>query len=191
MQMLWKKISDLWVTKRLTIAKDATIVTQNADGTESTITASELRTLDPGSRIVTTTATALSLAITTAAERVILVNTNSTVANTVTLPLATGSGAKITVINNIAQTQGSVVVAANGTTNTLKGVAYMVNATITNNAQAFFTSATSDKVTFNLTTTGGATGGDIVEAWDTATGVWTVQVRSATNGTAATPFSAT
>ena len=191
MQMLWKRISDLWVTKRLTIAKDATIVTQNADGSESTITAAELRTLDPGSRIVTTTASALSLAITTAAERVILVNSNTTFANTVTLPLATGSGAKITVVNNIAQTQGSVVVAANGTTNTLAGVAYMVNATVTNNAQAFYTSATSDKVTFNRTTTGGGTGGDIVECWDTATNVWTVQVRSATKCTTATPFAAT
>lgn len=157
-----------------------------------TATAAELnRATDISARVVTTTATALSLTVTEHAERIVLVNSNTTVANTLTLPLATGTGAKFTVINNIAQTQGSVVVAANGTTNVLNGVAYMVNSTVTNNAQAFFTSASSDKVTFNRTTTGGGTGGDKVVAIDSSSGVWTVEVFSATNGTTATPFSET
>lgn len=158
----------------------------------NTATAAEItRVAKASARIVTTTATVLALTVTQHAERVVLVNTNSTVANTLTLPVATGSGAKFTVINNVAQTQGSVVVAANGTTDTMKGVAYMVNSTVTNNAQAFFTSATSDKVTFNRTTTGGGTGGDKVVAYDSAANVWTVEVFSATNGTTATPFSET
>lgn len=157
-----------------------------------TATAAELnRASDASARIVTTTATALSLTVTEHAERVVLVNTNSTVANTFTLPVATGSGAKFTVINNIAQTQGSVVVAANGTTDTLKGVAYMVNSTVTNNAQAFLSSATSDKVTFNRTTTGGAAGQDSVEAIDSAANVYTIRVFAATSGTCATPLSET
>jgi hypothetical protein len=157
-----------------------------------TATAAELnRATDISARVVTTTATVLALTVTQHAERVVLVNSNSTVANTISLPVATGSGAKYTIINNVAQTQGSVVVAATGTLDTLNGVAYMVNSTVTNNAQAFYTSASSDKVTFNLTTTGGGTGGDRVEAIDSAANVYTVEVHSATNGTTATPFSET
>jgi hypothetical protein len=120
----------------------------------------------------------------------VLVNTNSTVANTVSLPVATGSGARFTIINNIAQTQGSVVVAATGTVDTLAGVAYMVNSTVTNNAQSFRTSASSDKITFNRTTTGGV-GNDKVVAIDTAANVYTVEVFGVTAGTTATCFSET
>lgn len=141
-------------------------------------------------RIVTSTATVLALTVTQHGDRVVLVNTNSTVANTFTLPVATGSGVKFTVINGIAQTQGSVVVAANGTTDTLKGIALMVNSTVTNNAEAFLTSATSDKVSFNRTTTGGV-GYDMVEAWDVIANQWQVQVKGFTGGTTATPFSET
>jgi hypothetical protein len=148
------------------------------------------RAADPTGRIITTTATVLALTITEHAERVVLVNTNSTVANTLTLPLATGSGAKMTIINNIDQTQGSVVVAANGTTNTLSGVALVVDSTGAAAPKTFASTATSDKVTWNGGTQGG-NGGDIVEAWDTATGVWTVTVFCNGGGSVATPFSQT
>src|SRR3990167_7334088 len=103
----------------------------NVDGTA--LTAAELQTLsgltataaelnratDISASVVTTTATALSLTVTEHAERVILINTNSTVANTFTLPVATGSGAKFTLIVNTPQTQGTIVVAASGTLDTL------------------------------------------------------------------------
>ena len=60
-----------------------------------TATAAEInRAVDISARIVTTTATALSLTVTEHAERIVLVNTNSTVANTITLPAAAGTGAK-------------------------------------------------------------------------------------------------
>ena len=157
-----------------------------------TATAAELnRTTDISARVVTTTATTLSLTVTEHADRVVLVNTNSTVANTLTLPVAAGTGAKFTIINGIAQTQGSIVVAANGTLDILKGMAIMANSSTTVNAQTFLTTATDDKITFNRTTTGGAGPGDMVEAWDTAANTWVVRVTSASVGTAATPFAAT
>ena len=95
-------------------------------GTEVTATAAELNIMDgvtataseingvadASARVVSTTATALSLTVASHADRVVLVNTNSTGACTLSLPAASGSGAKFTVINNIAQTQGSVVVIA-------------------------------------------------------------------------------
>lgn len=155
-------------------------------------TAAELnRSADISARVVATTATALSLTVTEHADRVVLVNTNSTVANTFTLPVATGSGAKFTVINNIAQTQGSIVIAANGTLDVMKGIALVTNTSTTVNAQAFLSSATSDKVTWNRTTTGGAGPGDRLEAIDSAANTWTVSVVAGSVGTAATPFSET
>ena len=95
----------------------------------------------------------------------------------------------MTLVNGIAQTQGTIVIAANGTTNTLKGKAYVVSST-EEAAICAFTSASSDKITMNLTTTGGL-GGDWVEAVDVATGVWLVNVTLNGNGAVATPFSET
>lgn len=169
--------------------------TEPADGSlldigATTATAAEInRTSDISARIVTTTATALSLTVTQHAERIVLVNSNSTVANTFTLPVATGSGAKFTIINNIAQTQGSVVVAANGTTDVVKGVAY-IGDTTAETAGAFVTSATSDKISLNRTTTGGL-GGDSFELIDGLANVWTVRCFLTGSGTLATPFSET
>lgn len=155
-----------------------------------TATSAELnRSADPTGRIVTTTATVLALTITQHAERVVLVDTNSTVANTVTLPVATGSGAKFTVINNIVQTQGTVVVAANGT-DVMQGVCIAVDSTAGGGGDTFVTTASSDKVSMNLTTTGGL-GGDMVEAWDKSANTWYVRVLTCGSGTLATPFSET
>lgn len=154
-----------------------------------TATAAELnRSTDASARIVATTATTLALTVTQHGEAIVYINTNSTVANTATLPVATGSGVKFTIVNGIAQTQGSVVVAASGTLDVMKGIALMVNTTVTNQAQGFYTTASSDKVSFNRTTTGGV-GGDMVEAWDVAANTWQVQVKGFTAGTTATPFS--
>jgi hypothetical protein len=198
--MLLRKITQALVDRLLKIRKTATLDLETGASLRivspltglpvATVGTTELAALDTNTRIVTTTATALSLTVTEHAERVVLINSNSTVANTFTLPLATGSGVKMTLINNIAQTQGSVVVAANGTTNTLKGCA-LIGDTTAETAGSFVTSASSDKVSLNRTTTGGVGPGDVVEAWDTASGVWSVRCTLLGSGTLATPFSET
>ena len=199
MEKLWKRLFNAKLTGTTTVPKNSTLTADSGStfnlngtvgigGTTLAATGAEInRSADASGRIVTTTATALSLTVTEHGERIVLVNSNSTVANTFTLPLATGTGVKMTIVNNIAQTQGSVVVAANGTTNTLNGKAYIVSST-EEAAICAFTSASSDKITMNKTTTGGL-GGDIVEAWDVATGVWLVNVTLNGNGAVATPFS--
>lgn len=183
--MLWKRLFGIAFAGTNTVEKNATLELK----TGATLKMQDAN-LTPSARVVTTTATALSLTATEHGERILLVNTNSTVANTFTLPTATGSGIKYTIINNIAQTQGSVVIAANGTTQTISGLAIGGHATTTTGGGAFLTSATSDKITFNRTTSGGL-GQDVVEAWDTAANVFTVRVIFNGNGTLATPFSAT
>lgn len=191
--MLWKKLFNVILTGESKVGKGGSIDVEGKfklSGTEVLATGDEMnRSLDASARIVTTTATALSLTVASHGEKVLLVNTNSTVANTFTLPVATGSGVKFTVINNIAQTQGSVVVAANGTLDVFKGLAVVAGSTVAD-AQAFLTSATSDKVTLNRTTTGGL-GQDVVECWDTAANTWNVRVIANGSGSLATPFSAT
>jgi hypothetical protein len=150
----------------------------------------EVATDAAATRIVPTTATALSLTITQHGERVVVVNTNSTVANTFTLPAATGSGVRFEVINGIAQTQGSIVIAANGT-DVMKGRALSFDSTaVATHANIFVSSASSDKVTWNRTTTGGL-GEDSLIAWDEAANTWRVQVISRCSGANATPFSET
>jgi len=159
-------------------------------GTQITATGAEInRVADASARIVTTTATALSLTVTEHAERIVLVNTNSTVANTFTLPAAAGTGAMFTVVNGLVQTQGSIVVAANGT-DVIKGKAVALDSTAAADAMVFVTSATSDKVTFNLTTTGGL-GYDTVVAYDIAANTWLVDVVFNGSGSLQTPFAAT
>lgn len=147
------------------------------------------RTADASARVVATTVSALSLTVTEHGERIVLVNSNTTFDNTFTLPTAAGTGVKFTIINNIVQTQGTVVVAANGTTDVLHGVAVVVSST-EEAAASFLTSATSDKISLNLTTTGGL-GNDMIEAWDVAANTWNVNVLCIGSGTLATPFSAT
>lgn len=217
---LWRNFTNVIIGKKLLLKKGAEIVTTSTAGAETSVTAEDLaaaanlsgltatvaelnsvcdnntataaeitRACDISARVVTTTATALSLTVTEHADRVVLVNTNSTVANTFTLPVATGSGAKFTIINNIQQTQGTVVVAASGTLDTLKGVA-IIGDTTAETAGAFLTTATSDKLSMNLTTTGGL-GGDTVELLDGAANVWTVRATLTGSGTLATPFSQT
>lgn len=143
----------------------------------------------PSTRFVSATAatTALTLSLTTHGEKIVLINSNTTVANTYTLPAASGSGVKYTLINNVVQTQGSVVVTVNGT-DVLKGKAIALDTTASADAQVFLTTAISDTITFNRTTTGGL-GYDSVEVWDVAANTWLVLVEFVGSGSLATPFS--
>lgn len=182
--MLFKKLWDVSLSGKNALKKGATLEVE----TGATLKMNGANVV-PSARIVTTTATALTLNATDHAEKVVLINTNSTVTNTFTLPAATGSGLKYTLINNVAQTQGTIKIAANGT-DVLSGIAIGVHATTTTGGASFLTSATSDYYSFNRTTTGGL-GQDSFEAIDSASGTWTVRVVFNGNGSLATGFAAT
>lgn len=177
---VWKRLQNLRVTGKFELGS-----------AQVNATAAEINQVaDASTRVVATTATALSLTVAAHAGRVVLVNSNTTVANTVTLPAATGSGAEFTIINNIVQTQGTVVVAADGT-DVLTGKAKAFDSTaVTAAAEVFLTSATSDKISFNLTTSGGL-GYDTVKAIDVAAATYLVDVEYTASGNIVTPFSAT
>lgn len=108
-------------------------------------------------------------------------------ARTFTLPKATGSGDKYTYVNDAVQTQ-SIVIAALGA-DVFSGVAFVTTETAAS-PDVFLTSASSDKYTFNVTTTGGLRG-DLLEAVDIASGKWLVRVFAVGSGVLATGFAAT
>jgi hypothetical protein len=90
----------------------------------------------------------------------------------------------------VVQTQGSIVVTCN-TTDEMVGVCKAFDSTaVTTQAESFVTTATSDKVTLNLTTTGGL-GYDNLHIYDVASEIYSVNVEIFASGTVATPFSAT
>ena len=168
---------------------DATNVKEliGIDGQTATV-AEVNRVADASARVVATTATTLAVTAATHGERLILINTNNASGCTVSLPAASGTGNRYEIVNNIAQTQGSLVIAANGT-DVMTGIAYVVNSTGTSSSVTFVTTATSDKFTWNRTTTGGIQG-DRAVLWDTAANTWTVEVHCNASGSLATPFAA-
>lgn len=137
---------------------------------------------------LTTTSTALTLSRKTHGGTVLLINTNANSTNTFTLPTANGSGAKFRLVNNVQQTQGSIVITGS-TGDVMVGKAIMLDSTAAADAMVFMTSATTIKVTWNLTTKGGL-GYDEVEAIDVAANVYEVSVICNASGSIVTPFSA-
>lgn len=120
--------------------------------------------------------------------------TSGTAGFTVTLPAATGSGAKYKIVIGTTMTSGSFVLAVASATDYFRGVA--IDATDTaGTANAWATANTgtvateSDTLTWNRTTSGLATQGDMVEVEDIASAVWRISTLNNANGTEVTPFS--
>jgi len=141
----------------------------------------------PAGAVVATTATSLSVTAALHAGRTIVVNSAAPIA--VTMPAATGTGAKYHFVIGVAATATGHTIKVANATDVMTGHALCVTTTSTN-AEGFATSATSDTVTLNGTTLGGVVG-DRVELIDIATGIFSVLVVSSPTGTEATPFTAT
>lgn len=108
---------------------------------------------------------------------------------TATLPDATGSGAKYTLVVKTTITSNSLIVKVPDADNTMTGTA-ILGQDAADTAVLFETASTTDTITMNGSTTGGIKG-DIVECWDIAADLWFVRVLGSATGTEATPFSAT
>ena len=137
-----------------------------------------------------TTGTTVLLTPEDHADRVFILDTILTVSTlNFKLPAASGSGDVYTFVNNAVQTFGFIV-SLNIATDYLTGVALMIEAVGGTDDVVFYTTATSDKVTFNATTTGGLRG-DKVVAIDYKAGYYLVEVTAFPSGDVVTPFSAT
>ena len=130
-----------------------------------------------------------SLALTQAlhANRVVFV---TDLAAAYTLPLATGTGDKYTIILGATITGASTIKVANAS-DTFVGLAILHQDG--GDTALFFEAAATDD-TVDLLGTANSTGGvigSIYEFWDVASGKWAVRIHANAGGTEATPFSAT
>jgi hypothetical protein len=143
------------------------------------------RAADLTGRIVD--ATAATLAVTVAAHDGRIVTLNRAGGIAVTLPAATGSGARFRfIVGTTFTTAGTIKVTGD---DTMAG-----NAIIAQDggdtSVLFEAGATADTITLDGSTTGGLKGAE-VELIDIAADLWFVRYVSAATGTEATPFSAT
>lgn len=197
---LWTAIKNAIVSKNLRFKKNATITVENATGTQvTTLSASELRALDGitataaelnraadvSGRIVSV---AVSTAITEAlheGKTVVLSGAGS--ARTMTLPAATGGGARYRFIVGEVNTSNYLFKSVVGT-DLFEGALLMV-CDAGDTIEAFESGATDDTITLNGTTTGGAAIGDWIEFEDFSATGWAVHGRLTGTGDEVTPFS--
>lgn len=106
----------------------------------------------------------------------------------VTLPAASGTGARFHFIVGTTITSNSFTVQVDSASATMTGVAIVLQDG-GNTMVGFETAADTDTVAMNGTTTGGIKG-DSVECIDIGSNLWYVRVNSSATGTEATPFSA-
>lgn len=109
--------------------------------------------------------------------------------STVTLPAASGSGARFRFQVSVTATSNSHVVKVANATDIMQGVILALSDD-TAAVKGWETGSDSDTITFNRTTTGTAKIGHFVEVEDIKTGVFAVHGIIAQNGVEATPFSA-
>lgn len=153
-----------------------------------TATAAEINAVaDMTGRIIAVPAASTTLELTAAThgERLVVLPIITGAGLTITLPAATGTGNKYTILNNGVQTVSVTVTALAG--DIFTGLARGWHLTAGAN-DAFAPTAADIKYTFNVTTTGGDKG-DIAEFWDVATDNWFVNIDFFGSGTLATGFS--
>ena len=193
--MLWKRIDELSVMRRLRLPKNATLEANGVRITSAelsvldgiTATTAELnRVADVSTRVVNVTTT--PLAVTAAAHDSKIVTLNKADGIAVTLPAATGSGAKLQFIIGTTITSVGTTIKVADATDVMAGTALFA-ADAGDTAVMFETAATSDTITLNGSTTGGILG-DSVELIDIAANLWWVRVVGSASGSEATPFSA-
>lgn len=147
------------------------------------------RAADVSTRLVTLTGDTAIVEATHEGKTCLLGEVGGNALLTVTLPAATGSGAKYRFVVSVVNTssykiqvvgndimQGNILANSTGDTPDL--------------GQPWPTAADSDTITLNGTTTGGVSIGDWVELQDILADTWAVTGIVTASGTEATPFSA-
>jgi hypothetical protein len=119
--------------------------------------------------------------------RVICLDT--TTGSVVTLPASTGGGAVYKFLQTVLATTSSHKIQVANATDVMAGIVFTVTTT-SDNAECFATSATSDTITLNRTTSGGTQIGEWFEITDAVSRTFTVRGMTRATGSEITPFSA-
>lgn len=153
-------------------------------GTLLTVSAAELNRLgDVSARLVNVTASTLTLAAATHESKIVTLNRAAGIA--VTLPAATGTGAKYTLILGTTITSNTTTITAAGS-DKLHGFNTIVKVGTTT-ANTYPITATSTVLTLNGGTKGGYIG-DVIELIDIATNLWHVKETLQGSGAIASNF---
>ena len=142
-------------------------------GTAIAATAAEIdRVADVSARIVDVTASTLAVAAASHEGKTVTLTRAAGI--TVTLPAATGSGARYRFVLGAAVTSNSTIIKVTGDDVMYGNVLTNSTGDTPDLAQPWPTAADSDTITLNGTTTGGAAIGDFVELEDIAADKWAV-----------------
>lgn len=115
-----------------------------------------------------------------------VVNISALAGLTVTLPASTGKGDKYKIFVPTTVTSNSYIVQVANGTDIMQGA---IGLTTDIAGTVLPTSATTDTITMNGSTTGGVKG-SYMEFEDVSAGIWLLRGNLVTTGTEATPFSA-
>lgn len=147
-----------------------------------------LRLAAPGARVIAAGAT-LSVTAALHGDKIIALDTAA--GSVCTLPVATGSGNVYTFITKVLATSNSHIIKVANASGLMAGV-IVTGDNADGSATAFATTATSDTITLNRTTTGSVRiGGDRIVLTDIDTNIYSVSGCCIGTGGEATPFSAT
>lgn len=147
-----------------------------------------LRLAAPGARVIAAGAT-LSVTAALHGDKIIALDTAA--GSVCTLPVATGSGNVYTFITKVLATSNSHIIKVANASGLMAGVIHTGD-NADGSATAFATTATSDTITLNRTTTGSVRiGGDRIVLTDIDTNIYSVSGCCIGTGGEATPFSAT
>jgi hypothetical protein len=119
------------------------------------------------------------------------VNLDTAAGSVVTLPAASGTGAKFRFRVSVLATSNSHIVQVANANDTMQGIIFGTRVDSGNAVLGFAAAASSDTITLNRTTTGSVSLGEWIEVEDVAANLWHVKgMLSATGAAFATPFSA-
>lgn len=166
MKSLWNRLANLSVTKELQFP-NGQVINNN--------------------RSVTVTSAAAVLNVRDHSDKPIILDRASGIA--VTLPRATGSGARFEIMVGTTITSNSTTIKVDNSTDVYAG-RVLQSADGGNTLAVYDTAASDDTITLNGTTTGGLIG-DRFLFTDMKAGFWALDAFTSATGTEATPLSAT
>jgi len=119
------------------------------------------------------------------------INLDTAAGTTITLPAATGSGARFRFVVTLLATSNSHIIKVANVNDAMQGFIFTMSDDPVTVKGFFAVAGTSDTITLNRTTTGSVTKGEYIEIVDIAANVFQVIGFTSSTGTEATPFSAT
>ena len=180
---LWQRFTNVIISKVLRLGDGAKIVIESSgNAAPIEIGLPELRKLDVGSRVVAG-GSAITLTKDDHDGKTILLDTAA--GTTVTLPAATGSGARFRLVVSVTATSNQHRVNVTGD-DAFYGQAILAQDG-GDTVVMFEAGADADRINLNGTTTGGIKGA-VIELEDIAADTWAAQIRGSATGTEATPF---